>query len=393
MPSERREPNPLWIERYAELTRLDALADRLVGTDATGDGDDDATAAHRSPYGAYLVVVAAWLVTTAGFGAVQFARDGAVPVLRTPGLLLGVAPWLLVVYVVLGLRGRHASVVDGLPAPVDLEGAREARRTRRFLRAAGWDDPTGRAAMEEIVPRRTKLGLLLLGLGLHASWFVLDPSPMSHLTAVYGRAIASVYFLVLVPLFYVVVGVELVSLYVGVLVLLPLKVTATDRIDFTDAKRFGGLRPLGRLLRDATASLLVFLALFAVFETIAVGTDPLDPFSRVVLLGGMAFAAATFLGPVYWLHKFMRHQKEARIDDITDEIRHSGPDDDVFPDTRPVEPSHYDEYTYEYIKLSRVENMREFPVDFSLVLEFAFVLLLPYVAHVSSIFVFEELLH
>lgn len=393
MPSERREPNPLWIERYADATRLAGLADRLVGTDPTAVDPDEPSETDRPPYGAYLVVTAAWLVTTAGFGAVQFARDGTVPVLRTPGLLLGLAPWLLVVYVIFRLRDRYASVVDGLPDPVSLEHAREPRRTRRFLRAVGWDDPAGGVAKAEIVPRRTKLGLLVLGLGLHASWFVLDPSPMSHLTAVYGRALASVYFLVLVPLVYVVIGVELVSLYVGVLVLLPLKVTATDRIDFTDAKRFGGLRPLGRLLRDATASLLVFLALFAVFETIAVGSDPLDPFSRVVLFGGMAFAAAAFLGPVYWLHKFMRHQKEARIDDITDEIRHSGPDDDVFPDTRPVEPSHYDEYTYEYIKLSRVENMREFPVDFSLVLEFVFVLILPYLAHVSSIFVFEELLH
>lgn len=65
----------------------------------------------------------------------------------------------------------------------------------------------------------------------------------------------------------------------------------------------------------------------------------------------------------------------------------------MFPHTRPAVPTVYDEYTHKHIQLTRVENLREFPVETHLVVELLFVVLLPYVAHVSSIFVFEHLLH
>lgn len=383
MSKAQRPPNRLWIERYAEASGCTWLAGRLFG-----DADGGDLARRRGPY---LFVLAVWLVVAIGFPTVTFLRRGRFPVLETPGNLFLLPVGLVVVFVILRLRDRHALVVDRLPDPIASGEVEHSCRTRRLLGALGW--PAPETAIDEVVPSRTKRGLLVLGLGLHASWFFVDPDPMSHFIAVHGWAISLVFFLLIVPLVSYVIGMELASLYIGALLLLPLKVTVTRRIDFTDPMRFGGLRPLGTLLRDATVSLLVLVALFGVFEVVAAGTDPLDPYSRIILFGGMAFAAAAFFVPVYWLHKFMRTSKEARIAAIIEEVRESGPDDHAFPDTRPIDPTDYDEYTSQFIRLTWVENTREFPVDFSLVLEFVLVLVLPYLAHISSIFVFEELLH
>lgn len=369
---------PLWVERYGEASGLSSATARVLDVEDGGR------------YGPYLFVALAWAVTTLGFGFVRFLQDGTFPVLQAPGLLVAILPLLFVVYVILGLRDRYRAVVEDLPDPVDVSESEDARIARAVLRVAGWSDPTGADALADIVTRRVKLSVLVLGLGLQASWFVLDPSPTSHLAAVYGRPVALVYFLLIVPLVYTVLGAELLSLYLGVHLFLPLKATAADRIDFDDPLRFGGLRPLGRLLRDSTASFLVVLAFFVVSEAVGPGSSPLDAFSRLLLLGGTAFAACAFAAPVYWLHKHMRGMKEARVERISRAMVEGGPDGGPATDALP-DPGDVD-YTYEFIRLTRVENMHEFPVDLSLVLEFCVALLLPYAADVSTALVSEALL-
>lgn len=370
----------LWIDWYASRTGMYRLLSLL--------GVEDETRQRR--YGPYAFVVVLIFVLGVGFPAVRYVQTGSFPVLESPGLLVMLPAWLFIVYVIRGLAQRYETVTGALPEPDDV-GDSGGQHYRGLLTAVGVP-LDGAATFQHPVPATLKRFLLVPGVGLHLAWFVLDPSPMSWLRTIWGPELAWVFFGIIVPFVFFVIGVELVSLYLGVHVFLPLTVTARDHIDFTDPHLYGGLRSVGRLLRDSAASMLVLLSLYFVFESVSMGTSPFDAFSRIILFGGIGFAVCTFLGPVYWLHLYMRRKKEAKIEEITDEIEMEGPDGARFPDIDP-KTDEFEFYTNEFIRLNRVENMKEFPIDFSLVVEFIFVLLLPYLAHVSSIFVFEKLLH
>lgn len=373
-------PGGLWIDWYASHTGMYVLLS-LLGV------EDEATQRRYGPYAFLVVLIGVILV---GFPAIRYVQTGTFPITQTPGLLVMLPAWLFIVYVIRGLAKRYEAVTNTLPGPVDSGGVEHGYS--RVLTALGVPIANDDAVFEDPIPRSLKRGLLVPGIGLHLTWFIVDPSPMSWLRTIWGPELAWVFFGVVVPFVFFVLGVELVCLYLGVHVFLPATVAARDHIDFTDPHLYGGLRPVGRLLRDSAASMLILLSLYFVFESVSMGSSPFDAFSRIILFGGIGFAVLTFLGPVYWLHHYMRRKKEAKIEEITKEIETEGPEGSRFPDIDP-KTDEFEFYTNEFIRLSRVENMKEFPVDFSLVLEFLFVLALPYLAEVSSVYVFEELLH
>lgn len=233
----------------------------------------------------------------------------------------------------------------------------------------------------------------MLGAAVYIGWITVDPAPFAPLEPIYGRTITRIKVLGIIPFVNYVLVVELVSMYVGVHLLLPLKITCADLADVEAPRGYLGFRPVGRLLRDSTGGFLILVTLYISIESVAPGTSPFDPFATLVLLGSSLFVGLIFFGPVYWLHHYMRRVKDEYVDWLQAELRATGPDDSVFPHTRPAVRTDYDEYTHKHIQLTRVENLREFPVETHLVVELLFVVLLPYVAHVSSIFVFEHLLH
>lgn len=397
----------LWIDRVADAVGAEDLAVTLLGERGEGLG----------PHLILTAVVVADLLIPP---ALVYAETGAFPILETPAKFAILPIWLYVLTFMQSLRRRYRDVVNELSEIDDVppERIREhlgdletphpddppEPRYQRWLRRVGLipeGDPADVYA--EIVPGRVKAIVLVAALGVHATWFVVDPSPMSVALAVYGPTVAAVEFFLIVPVVFYTTGAELVSVFLGVHLLLPLKVSSVDRIDFTDQTGFLGLRPLGRLIRYSSLRYVVFLGAYLFFEAIARGTDPFDPFARGIIVGGTVAGALFFLLPAYWLHKFMKRKKEERVDLVTDLIAASGPDedDDIFPNTMLWMGEKYDgygnedyhQYTHLHIHLTRIERAKEFPVDVALALEFLFVLLLPYLAHVSSIYVFDTLLH
>lgn len=81
----------------------------------------------------------------------------------------------------------------------------------------------------------------------------------------------------------------------------------------------------------------------------------------------------------------MRRMKEAKLSELAADLETDAPAD-LASSTEVVS------YIHEFIRLTRIEDMHDWPVDIGLMLELVFVLILPYVAHVSAIVVFEELL-
>ncbi|MFB6254212.1 MAG: hypothetical protein ABEI06_06365 [Halobacteriaceae archaeon] len=372
----------LWIDRYASVTGFEWLASQIFQP------------AKAMRYASYLFVVFIWTVITVGFSGILYFQTGILPLFQTPGLFVLLPGWLFVVYLAKAIQRRYYILIENLPSK-DHVGPDKERRYESLLKQFGISQEYKEEPFREIVPRQIKVLLLIGGLGLYLLWFIVDPSPMQTFIDVYGRRLAQIYFYLVIPGIFYVFGVELISLYIGIHILLPLKVTMTERIDFSDPFLYGGLRPLGKLLRDSSVGFLALLSIYGIFVVVAVGSNPVDPFSQLILFGGITFGFIIFALPVYWIHKYMHHKKRAKIEEICEDIKDAGPEDDpnVFPETSPTAEEEFDKYSHDYIRLNRVENMKEFPVDFSLVLELLFVLLIPYLAHISSTFVFKRLFH
>ncbi|MFB6076825.1 MAG: hypothetical protein ABEK12_01695, partial [Candidatus Nanohaloarchaea archaeon] len=210
---------PLWMERYAEVTGFEWLGDRFV------PGSDGSRIAP------YLFVGTVWFLVTVGFATLRYLHVGRFPLLETPGMFVLLPAWLFVVFVARRMRDRYAEVVEGLPAPVRIQGEGEPRYAA-WVRRFGVSRRAESEPLAEMFPGRLRWVLVAGGIGLHLAWFVIDPSPMQTFTQVYGTTLASLYFYAVVPGVFYVFGGELIALYLGVHVLLPLKVTMTDRIDF-----------------------------------------------------------------------------------------------------------------------------------------------------------------
>lgn len=378
----------LWIQRAAGLTRSRWLAERLW---------DQEVAAGRAPY---LVVTAAWVFDAIVLSTVPFVGRGQLPILQEYAIWLMLPSWLFVTYLILGLHRRYEAIATDLirrdPSSKRPDTGRATpRRYERVLGVLGVPEPPThrRAALTQIVSTRVRVGLLVLGAAVYLGWIWIDPAPFAPLEPLYGETITRIKVLGIIPFVNYLLVVELVSMYVGVHLLLPLKLTSADLADVEDPRGYLGFRSVGRLLRDSTVAFLVLVTLYISIESVAPGTSPFDTFAILVLLGSSLFVGLIFFAPVYWLHVYMRGVKDDYVDWLQEELEAAGSDDSVFPHTNPAGRADYDEYTHKHIQLSRVENLREFPVETHLVVELVFVVMLPYVAHISSIFVFEHLLH
>ena len=156
------------------------------------------------------------------------------------------------------------------------------------------------------------------------------------------------------------------------------------RFDFDDERRYGGLRPLGELLRDGTAAAAIVLAGWVILEEIGPGTSPFDPFSGLLLAGGTLGLLLLFVVPVTWLHRYMRDRKAEKLAQIRREIERYGPDDRSLTETRAVYAKDYDVLNHQFVRLTLVQNTRVVPVDMSVVGELLIVVALPYVAELTA---------
>lgn len=322
----------------------------------------------------------------AGAGVYRVDNPGAI------ALLLG---WPIVVLVMIDIRGKYSDRIDELPEPdpeIDLEVARPKSRVRRVLhrlRLLSNED----VEFHSIAPTGLKIALGVLALLVHFAWVFTDPPTQRPLAGI-AQLQWSVKFYFYIPLTYYVAGTEFLSMFLGVHLLMPFRIQESGRIDFTDPHRFGGLREIGLLLRRSAALYLGLAILFVIFVALPGGVNPLDRFPLAIVLGGTTLGALLFFAPVYWLHRHMRALKETKIEIIANRMEKDiDPENEFFPDIDFESVENVSAYMHEYIALTRVEGMREYPVDISIIQEFLFVLALPYVAHVSSTIFFEMITH
>lgn len=372
------EVKPLLIEQIAQRLGFERVA-RAMG---------------KKSLSPYLFIITVLFFNIIVLSYVGKLWTGELQYVQNPGMLILVPGWLLAVWVMLRIKKRYKQTIANLPEPIDRLPHDEGRGDGRvwyhhiFNRLFSLFDipskPTHKSDMNwnSIYPNRVLIVLLLGGLIFHFSWWLFDPGAGEAVKSISGEPVALFQFLIFIPLVYYSLGAEFVSLYVGIHVFMPLRIRQTRLIDFTDPFSSGGLSHIGGLLTKSTVLFFVLLSLFATFLTLSEGTG-IRRFQLVLLVAATVAGITLFYVPVYWLHIHLLKMKKEKLKHIKRQIEDKGNDNEMFPHTVPETEEVVYEYTHDYIRLTRVESTKEFPVDTSMLQQVAFSIILPYILSFS----------
>lgn len=376
-----------WLERAATATGFDALGARMFGRDRP-DGDVG--------YGPYLLVTVLATIDVLILPALGYVQTGSFITLENPGDLVILPTWLLVTWSILKLKRRYHETVaelDDLPETdeeVDVSGTDSRGRVQPIVGLL-FPDQDGQS-FDPIFPTRQKVLLLLLGWAYHVSWFLTDPTAGDYVVATSGELVAALKFGVVYPLFYYPIGVEFLTLFLSIHLLLPYRITQQNRIDFSDPHGFGGLRPVGNLARSSAVHYLLLLSLYVGFVSLAKGVTTGEAAHMTLIVAGTAIGIVLFFVPVLWVGFHMQSLKHAKINAIAERVEELGSDDHAFPETRAESTSDASVYTHEYARLSVVKEMNDYPVDIFAVRDFVYALPAPFIINLVTTYVTNNVL-
>ncbi|WP_434530834.1 hypothetical protein ACODNH_19015 [Haloarcula sp. NS06] len=384
---DRSHSEDFWVERAAQTTGLETIGRhlrRLIGAD---------TADRRPDYGPYLLVMTLVSVDIFVLPVIGYLQTGRYLTLANPAELLILPAWLIVTWSLLRLRRLYWRTVETLPDP-DPEISSVSETSRRHIQPIIRRlIPSGAGtSFETIFPTHQKVGLLLLGWGYHVGWILTDPSAGSYVMATAGELVAILKFGVIIPLFYYPIGVEFLTMFLAIHILLPYRISRQGLIDFEDMYGYGGLRSVGHLSRSSTVHFFGLLSLYAGFLTIAKGVSTNEIAHQAFILTGTFVGAVLFFIPVVWVGFHMQSLKYAKINAIVDQTKMLGPDNHAFPETRVASPTDAIEYTHEYVRLSVVKEMKDYPIDVFALRDFFYALPIPFAINVLTAYLQNNLL-
>lgn len=347
---------PLWIDRFAERTGVAHIADGIgVGRLAP-----------------HLFVALVWSVDT----VVAFVAGTADPTpiwIASKGLEL--AGLLLVASTAVGLAAMYADLADQVEGygtvpdvdPDDLEFVdRILRRLDAAALSAAWR--SSNSWVDSPAPPRFRRGLLICGLLLHATYlFVLGN--LDHVLPSQGTYKGGLSFFVIIPFVYYPILAEFVAIVANVHVVLPARIRSDRLLDFEDVSGYGGLRPVGSLIESSGHRYVAGLILYTLItittgiQTGAMsGNEELVAIDTLYLVVGTLLGAVLFFYPVFSLHRFMAHQKDAQLHTIADEVSRLEDDGTSFPAVNPESRDAATQYMQHFMNLNVIKEMHEYPV-------------------------------
>lgn len=375
--------NRLWIERMAGALGFDALSDRLFG---------------RRDLGAYLLFGLAFFVDVPVLSTIQYVQRGFHPYLVNPSTIIVPFGLAFGIWGARRLRDRYEATV----AEILTEGHPEAfgQAPGPIVRTLLWfstdGSPDRPTSLLELVSDRLRILGLLVGWGYHVSWLVFNPDAMQYVFEMEGPIIGPIKYFGIIALVYYVIGVDFAAVYVGILLVAPLKLRRTGLIDFQDPLGYGRLKPLGDLIKSGTLYYFLAVGVWVVFTGLsnyfARTGSPIPAVAMVSTLGIailIVFGVVLFVLPILVVHGHMKHAKHQKIQQLAHEVERRGPEGDemMFPETKiPESVDEGHDYIQYFIKLTKVENTREYPIDVSHLQELVLAALVPYVAHVTVTF-------
>lgn len=386
MAVTRRDYRPeLWVEALSRLSGADYLARKYLD---------------RPEFGPYLFVVGIGVSYLYGISLLASTVTGKVRFVADPATNLIVPAFLLLTISLRRLNYQAARVVDDLPeTDEDVERVIGDRATgfdrsriavafERFLTRTGLAPDLDSSNTVRLAPFKLKASILVAALAFHGSWLLSKPPSYHALVDLIGPY-SAVGFYVVQPFSYLLIA-ELVSHVIGIHVLLPFAISTDRRIDFSDLSDYGGLRPVGGLLKTSAVYLLVLLSVYVVFIAFAIGPDIGDARHLSILFGSAGFILLLFLVPAFWLHRHMRRMRLMKLEAIGEEFAAAGEDGRLPPEV-PGEDEEIEDYHRASIKLDRVNDIKAYPLDLGIVEELLLVLALPFLTHVTSTIILDYL--
>lgn len=380
--SDQIEVEDLWIEKTANRLGFERAAYEL---------------SNQSGNGPYLLILVVVLVHIPLLSVLGYGETGTLSIAENPGELFQIPAWIAVIWILLRTKETYAETVHDLPSDSidddiqDLEI--ESRWATRLFSALGVPrNPNGKqdAEFETLTPKRLKYGIVLGGWIVYGSQLVLNPdsliSPVIELT---GPVVAGIRFFLIIPFILYPIGAELLAVIIGSLILLPFKIRRAGLINFSDPMGFGGLISTGKLFKSVAVSYFILLALYMMFETVAVGTSPTQLFSSALIVGGFGIGLIFFFAPMFWMKSYISAAKEFKLQTIAEASRDVGSTDDLLPYAEPESPADASRYTYNHLRMQRVEATKEFPLNIGMIYEVLVALVLPYFTSLSVDLIFS----
>jgi hypothetical protein len=382
MPESQVGLDDLWIEHISRVVGFETVSKRFTGT---------------SRWAPYLFIVAVIGLHLPVLSFVGWLQTGRLSIAANPGEIFQVIAWPAVVWMLLRTKRKYAGAVQDLPDAID-EDIRDLDRGRnpvsRLLTIAGVPaNPSGKtdANLNEISSPLVRYSVLCAGLAFYAWQLLTNPAglvgPVADLT---GPVVATVRFYLIIPFVLYPIGAEFLAVVIGALVLLPFKIRRAGLIDFSDPHGYAGLEPTGEMFKNVSVSYFILLTLFMLFQTVAVGASPMDQFSLPLLLAGLLVGLILFFGPMLWMKSFINAAKHIKIEALAEQSREVGSTEDIFPYAEPESVEDANQYTYNHIRMQRVEMASEFPLNITMIQEVLFALLLPYITSLAFDFVLQN---
>ncbi|MGM0605085.1 MAG: hypothetical protein ACQETB_05365 [Halobacteriota archaeon] len=372
------ERSPLWIDRYAEITRVADVTDRIG-------------AKSIAPH---IFVTLVWglekgtilLTGTADPTPIWIAAKG----LELAGLLLvaSTAARLAARYEVLATDVEtYGSVADDDPDDLGVVD-RVLRRLDAGAIAAVW-----RADDEWVdFPAPPRLRRVLLGCGwlLHAI-YLFALGNVDHVLSTQGVLPGSLSFFVIIPFVYYPIIAEFVSIIANVHVALPARIRSEGLLDFEDISGYGGLRPVGAVIESSGHRYVVGLIIYTLLTiTTGIQAGAMSGNAETVAVDTLYLVVGTLVGillffyPVFSLHRFMTHQKDARLHAIADQVSRLEGDGTNFPEVNPETPDTASQYMQHFMNMNVVKEMHEYPIKLQQVTSVVTGLVIPYALEYGS---------
>jgi len=385
------EVDPLWIEQVSTQVGLTEAGNqlRLSGVAEWATGEDDA--------GPLLFILLVSIFFLPVLSLIGYTQTGTFSFAANPGEPFQLTAWLVAVALLLKTKNKYEETINKLPKSTDddvseiLNLDSKTSNILIFFGVPKSPNSKSEANLETIAPTKLKLLLLIAGVLFHL-YGILFASIMEPVAELSGEPVAIVKFYIIIPFILYPIAVEMLSTFIGALVLLPFKIRRANLIDFSDPHGFANLDATGHLFKSATVYYFILLTLYVVFLTVGVGSSLTQLFNSGLLITGSCFGLGLFLLPIYWMKHYIATAKTAKIEAIAEKAREVGDSEDLFPYADPNSPDEVQEYTYNFIQRNQVRNTSEYPLNLALVEQVLFALLLPYLTTVFFEFIFNSVL-
>lgn len=373
----------------------------------------------RSKWGPYTVYLTLLFIDIGVLSTIQYIRFGYHPWVTNPGLVAGIPAFLIGILAMRKMRDQYVDVVEDLLAQRNkwIAGAMNFSSSTGLVNSLiwRWDQLLIDLAIEDgtddvepgfrtVASPRVKLTVYLFMLIVYGSWLFLIEGHLEFVIQTEGPIIGSIKFFLLLPFGYIPAVAEFVAIVISINALLPTKIRSNGAIYFHDPLNQAGLRRIGSLIKKSSTyymgGVLLYVVsritsdIFVLQTGVGVTTGPV-----LTMMIGLAsvLGLVIFFLPMYTIHRFVEAEKEQKLEDLMEKVEQEcGKSDAVFPDVSEdlatdSEREIVGEYLQQFMNIRKVEKTKTYPTDVSHVVEFLFIVLLPFTAHVFSTVVFEFL--